>query len=93
MSIWVEESDGTNTYLRRTGNLSEDGVFFDVALPSPVGSQVTLRFNLPGDTEEVVAVGEVVNVGASEEHLGMGIAFSRVEGAGKERIRSFILSL
>lgn len=92
VSIWVEESDGTNTYLRRTGDLSEDGVFFDVALPSPVGSKVTLRFTLPGETEEVVAVGEVANVGTAAGHLGMGIAFTRIEGDGKKRIRKFILS-
>lgn len=93
VSIWVEESDGTNSYLRRTGDLSEDGVFFDVALPSPVGSRVTLRFTLPGDTEEVMAVGEVANVGSTEDHLGMGIAFTHIEGDGRERIRDFIRSL
>ena len=90
LEIWVEERQGSDSYLRRTRNLSEAGVFFDVALPSPVGTEVSLRFELPGDPDPVVATGEVVTAGIGPSQLGMGIKFTHVEGDGIERIRALI---
>lgn len=90
LEIWVEEHRGTDRYLRRTRNLSEAGVFFDVALPSPVGSEVTLEFTLPGDPRPIVAHGEVVSSGSGPDHLGMGVRFTRVEDDGARRIRALV---
>ena len=92
IEIWVEEVVGKDRYLRRTRNLSEEGVAFDVALPSAVGQPVSLRFKLPGRLGEVVAEGEVVSAGTGEEGLGMGIRFTRIEGDGARRIRELVRS-
>lgn len=81
---------GSDTYLRRTSNLSEQGVFFDVAVPSPVGTEVALRFTLPGDRTPVEATGEVVSTGSGPSGLGMGVKFTRIDPASQERIRAFV---
>jgi len=93
VEIWVEELLGRDRYMRRTHDLSEDGVFFDVALPSPVGSQVTLRFTVPGDRQPIVAYGEVATVGAGDKQLGIGVRFTRFDGDGKRRLREFLRSV
>lgn len=90
IEIWVEEIVGQDRYLRRTRDLSEQGVAFDVALPSAVGRAVSLRFKLPGRLGEIVAEGEVVSAGTGDAGLGMGIRFTRIEGDGARRIRELV---
>jgi len=90
IEIWVEEIVGQDRYLRRTRDLSEQGVAFDVALPSAVGQPVSLRFKLPGRLGEIAAEGEVVSVGTGDAGLGMGIRFTRIEGDGARRIRELV---
>lgn len=90
LELWTEEILGEDIYYRRTGNVSEGGVYFEHALPHPLGTEVTLKFALPGDAEMVVARGEVVNVASQSGGLGMGVKFVHVEGNGRERIREHI---
>ena len=93
LEVWVEEHRDRESYLRRTRNLSAEGLFFDVALPTAVGTVVSLRFTLPGDEEPIVARGEVVNVGTGPGGLGMGIYLTEMEGDGRERLQEFVESL
>jgi hypothetical protein len=93
VEVWVEEHRDKESYLRRTRNLSAEGLFFDVALPTAVGTGVTLRFTLPGDTVPIVARGEVVNVGTGPGGLGMGIYLTEIDGDGKQRLRVFVEAL
>ncbi len=94
IELWMEEVLGDDVYFRRTGNLGEGGVYFDKAIPHPLGTMVTLKFALPGDKEMVVARGEVVNIATGDDPgLGMGVKFITVEGNGQERVRGFIKSV
>ena len=88
----MEEMAGDDVYFRRTGNVSEGGVYFDSAIPHSLGTVVTLKFALPGDKEMVVARGRVVS-SAGANGLGMGVKFISVEGDGQKRIRGCIRTL
>lgn len=92
LELWMEELSGDDIYFRRSGNIAAGGVFFDRAIPHPLGTVVTLKFALPGDREMVVARGEVVSSAASPDGLGMGVKFVHVEGDGSVRIRQFLRS-
>jgi uncharacterized protein (TIGR02266 family) len=92
LELWMEELSGDDIYFRRSGNIAPGGVFFDRAIPHPLGTVVTLKFALPGDREMVVARGEVVSAAAAGEGLGMGVKFVHVEGDGTKRIRAFLKS-
>lgn len=92
LELWMEELSGDDIYFRRSGNIAPGGVFFDRAIPHPLGTSVTLKFALPGDREMVVARGEVVSAAAAGEGLGMGVKFVHVEGDGEKRIRAFLKS-
>lgn len=88
----MEELSGDDIYFRRSGNIAAGGVYFDRAIPHPLGTVVTLKFALPGDREMVVARGEVVSSAPNKDGLGMGVKFVHVEGDGVKRIRAFLRS-
>jgi uncharacterized protein (TIGR02266 family) len=93
LELWMEEIAGDDVYFRRTGNVSAGGVYFDRAIPHPLGTMVTLKFTLPGKPEMVVARGEVVHTPAEPEELGMRVRFISVEGEGRKRLREYIRDL
>ena len=90
LELWMEELVGDDVYFRRTGNLSTGGVFFDSAIPHDLGTEMTLKFTLPGSKEMVVARGKVVSHSDQEDGLGMGVKFISIEGDGKQRLKSFV---
>lgn len=92
LELWMEELSGDDIYFRRSGNIAAGGVYFDRAIPHPLGTVVTLKFALPGDREMVVARGEVVSSAPNADGLGMGVKFVHIEGDGAQRIRAFLRS-
>jgi uncharacterized protein (TIGR02266 family) len=90
LELWMEEVSGDDIYFRRTGNVSEGGVYFDKAIPHPLGTVVTLKFALPGEREMIVARGQVVSAAGDSEGLGMGVRFVNVEGNGRQRLRAYV---
>ncbi|MEO1481688.1 MAG: PilZ domain-containing protein [Myxococcota bacterium] len=91
LELWMEEiAEDGDVYFRRTGNVSSGGVYFDSAIPRAVGTELTLKFALPGDREMVVARGEVVSTRKGNNGLGMGIKFRRFEGDGHKRMRDYL---
>lgn len=90
LELWMEEVAGDDVYFRRTGNISEGGVYFDRAIPHALGTVVTLKFALPGDREMVVARGKVVNAADRQDGLGMSVRFVSIEGNGRDRLRDAI---
>ena len=90
LELWMEELVGDDVYFRRTGNLSTGGVFFDSAIPHDLGTEMTLKFTLPGSKEMVVARGKVVSHSDQDDGLGMGVKFISIEGDGKKRLKTFV---
>lgn len=91
LDLWVEEERGNELYFRRMGNLSSGGVFFEQTIPHALGTQVKLRFTLPGESDVIEAVGEIVNTPQSTEGLGMGLKFLSLAPEHAQRIESFIV--
>ena len=89
----MEELAGEDVYFRRTGNVSEGGVYFDNAIPHEKGTMLTLKFALPGEREMIVARGKVVSSKGPENQIGMGVKFVSIEGDGSKRISSHIKKL
>jgi uncharacterized protein (TIGR02266 family) len=72
-------------------NLSKGGMFVETASPLPIGSEVTLRFTIPGEsTMEVHGVVAWVQAwAAGDKPQGMGIRFEQLDerhGAVIDRI-------
>ena len=89
VAIPVEVRLGRNFTLHSTRDLSIGGLFFDRAIPHPIGTVVHLSFRLPGDSSPVRCEGEVMSV---PEHggYGMGIRFSQMLDADVKRLDSFV---
>lgn len=86
--IAVEVRDARGFSLHSTRDISSGGVYFDRAIPHPVGARVQLSFTLPGDTKAIRCDGEVVNV-PDKKGYGMGIRFLDIAPADAERIEGF----
>jgi uncharacterized protein (TIGR02266 family) len=92
VQIWVEEASDRELYFQRSANLSAGGIYLENTIPHPLGTQVTLRFNLPGDQDRVEVRAEVVGAIAGEEELGMGLKFLDLDTRQADRIREYVLS-
>lgn len=90
VELWVEEVEGRDSVFRQAGNLSGGGVFFDKALPHPVGDRLNLRIPLGhGEDAPTVKVwGEVVSDGGSK--LGMGVKFLAFREGDEDKLRQFL---
>lgn len=88
IELWTEEVKGDDVVFRRTGNISAGGVFFDQAIPYPVGKVLSIKIPLPETEHEVVALGEVVGVRPDE--VGMRVRFTRFEGDGQKMLKDFL---
>ena len=94
LELWMEELVGDDVYFRRAGNLSAGGVFFDSAIPHQLGTEMTLKFTLPGCKEMVVARAKVVShTEKKTDGLGMGVKFISFEGNGKSQLKSYIKAI
>jgi uncharacterized protein (TIGR02266 family) len=90
VEMWVEESTDRELYFQRGANISAGGIFLERTIPHARGTHVTLRFTLPGDATPLEVKGEIVNVGESNEELGMGVKFVDIGDADRERIEQYI---
>ena len=91
VEMWVEEATDRELYFQRGANISEGGIFLEHTIPHPLGTEVTLRFVLPGDEEPIKVKGEIVNVNHERPGLGMGIKFLDISEDAHRRILAYIL--
>jgi uncharacterized protein (TIGR02266 family) len=85
----VEKSDDA-VYFHRTSNLSTGGMFLDGTLPHPPGTKVRLSFALPGRTEPIEAVAEIMPPGKEQ---GMGVRFIEMSEPDRDRLTGFIVDV
>jgi type IV pilus assembly protein PilZ len=78
-----------------TRDINEGGLFIETEKPRPVGTDVTLHFNLPGSDEMVITVGRVVrhSPGGGNAPPGMGIEFDELSSDDRVKIDSIIRAL
>ncbi len=89
LEMWVEEIGETSQVFRRAGNLSRGGLYLDRTIPLPVGSRVRLRFTLPGDSQPVLVLGEIVSISPTDA-LGMGVKFVQIGDDAQGRIDAYL---
>lgn len=76
----------------RIEDISETGCFIDAHHPPPVGTQIQLRFSLPGDpSEEPIACD--ARVVWMQPNVGMGVHFLGLPQETRDRIRFFVASV
>ena len=90
VQIWVEEKTDRELYFQRSANLSTGGIYLENTIPHPVGTRVTLRFQLPGDDDKIEVKAEVAAAIAGEEEFGMGLKFVDLADGVVERIGKYI---
>jgi c-di-GMP-binding flagellar brake protein YcgR len=71
-------------------DVSLGGMFIETALPLPIGSTVTVRFNLDQKDKVVTATAEVAY---HVEKMGMGVLFTEMGPSDRQAIREYVESL
>ena len=72
--LMVRDAALGGSFEERAGNLSLGGVYFTEGHP-PYGTRVEVRFLLPGEREEVRAVGEILRVSREGKAFGAHVRF------------------
>lgn len=78
-----------------TRDINEGGLFIETEKPRSIGTEVTMRFNLPGSEGGIETVGRVVRISSGDDLSppGMGIEFDDLTDEDRTRINALIRSL
>jgi hypothetical protein len=87
VQVVVSLSDGSNLTIHASRDISRGGVFLANAIPYAAGTELHVRFQLPGEGGVIECLGEVVNV--SHVRLGMGVRFVTIRADDANRIERF----
>lgn len=86
-----------NAYSGRLCNISESGGFIETDNPFPIGSIISLSFNIPNSSNHVEATGEIIRTinkdyGNPSTRIvsGMGIHFLKITWAGRKIIADYV---
>lgn len=89
VNLPVELRDARGFSLYSSRDVSIGGIFFDRAIPHPLGSKVTVAFTLPGDDQQIVTQGEVANI-PDEHSFGMGVRFLGLAEPERQKLQAFL---
>ena len=90
MDLWAVETQADAVYYRRVANLSPSGIYFDLGIPSPIGTEVKVRFNLPGDELPIEATGIVARAEWDPGHLAGAVQFESMSDDARARVERFV---
>jgi uncharacterized protein (TIGR02266 family) len=95
MLVRVEYSTVDEIFSEFTRDINEGGLFIETEKPRPTGTEVAMRFNLPGNNAPLQTIGRVVWVRSASDRVaaGMGIEFDELSGEDRDRINNMIRSL
>ena len=93
--VRVDYSTVDELFAEFTSDINDGGLFIETENPQPAGTEVSMRFNLPGQLQTVATTGRVVRVseGGSEGPAGMGIEFEVLGSEASGAINALIRSL
>ena len=93
--VRVEYSTVDEIFSEFTRDINEGGLFIETEKPRPTGTEVAMRFNLPGNHAPLQTIGRVVWVRSASDRkpAGMGIEFDELSSEDRDRINSMIRSL
>jgi uncharacterized protein (TIGR02266 family) len=93
--VRVDYSTVDELFSEFTSDINDGGLFIETENPRPAGTEVAMRFSLPGRDEAVETVGRVVRVitGDDAGPAGMGIEFEALSDESSRAINELIRSL
>jgi uncharacterized protein (TIGR02266 family) len=93
--VRVDYSTVDELFSEFTSDINEGGLFIETDSPRPAGTEVSMRFSLPGREEAVETVGRVVRVvtGDDDGPAGMGVEFEALSHESSRAINELIRSL
>jgi len=93
--VRIEYSTIDEMFSEFTRDINEGGLFIETEKPRPTGTEVAMRFNLPGSGEPLQTVGRVAWVRSATDDgpAGMGIEFEELSDDDRVRINTMIRSL
>ena len=94
VTYWVDIQDRTESYEVKSLNLGEEGIFVTIETPLALGTEVLLRFILPGSPVPMNVKGEVVWIRnhheTAGEPAGKGIRFKDLNTQNKKLLNEYI---
>lgn len=93
--VRIEYSTIDEIFSEFTRDINEGGLFIETETPRATGTEVAMRFNLPGSSDPLQTVGRVawVRSATTDAPAGMGIEFDELSEDDRTRINAMIRSL
>lgn len=89
MKFLFRDLDEGGSYQEGEGNLALGGIFCRGRYP-PVGTQVEVRFRLPGLAKEVRADAELISVGGKGASSGLHLRFTHLDVKSELAIAGYL---
>ncbi len=93
--VRVDYSTVDELFQEFTGDINEGGLFLETETPRDPGTEVLLRFSLPGSDQIIETIGTVVRIsdGTDGGPRGMGIEFEDLQDDARAHIDQLIRGL
>ncbi|MCH2184614.1 TIGR02266 family protein [Myxococcota bacterium] len=93
--VRVEYSTIDDFFSEFSRDINQGGLFIETSRPLSLGSEVMMRFNLPGGDDVIETVGHVVRIshGDGQEPPGMGLEFEKLRNDDRIRIDRLVRML
>ncbi|NOY68435.1 MAG: PilZ domain-containing protein [Deltaproteobacteria bacterium] len=90
--IWVKESGERYVCYHLVSNLSCGGYFIEKKLPFPIGAEINVMFELPGESEPLNIKGVIVNNyrDADSAYKGAGVRFTGLSESDEKSLADFL---
>jgi uncharacterized protein (TIGR02266 family) len=95
LTVRIDYSTVDEIFSEFTRDINEGGLFIETEKPKPVGTEVTMHFNLPGADDGVQSIGRVVRIssGDGSSPPGMGIEFDELCSEDCQKINEIVRAL
>jgi hypothetical protein len=90
VELWVRQEVEREVCLCRAADLSVGGMQFDYGLPHPIGTQVRLRFALPGAAQRIEVNAEVVAASWTGRTPTTNLRFLDLADEDRKQLRAFL---
>ena len=93
--VRIDYSTVDELFSEFTRDINEGGLFIETEKPSPVGTLVSMQFNLPGCEQPFQTQGVVVRISPGDDSLppGMGIEFEELTPEDRVHIDQLVRTL
>jgi len=95
LMVQIDYSTVDEIFSEFTRDINEGGLFIETKRPRPIGTEVALRFNLPGGGSGIETTGRVVRTteGDSRNPPGMGVEFDELSAQDRAQIDQLVRTL